>query len=148
MAGNDIPVKMPELQVIPESERGVDLDAGMKQVMALLTAYSKEKRVTLRASPGGVLFVASAVVGDIFHVTADQANYLYQGGNIQCTEVMVMGHPNNADTIWVRTKTQAEITNSWPLLKNEVVSFTIPNLNLLRMRIIANTEKAIVAYTI
>lgn len=148
MGGHDSPVKMPELQSIPESERGIELDAGMKQVLSVLAAYSQEKRVSLRASPGGVLFVSSSNVGDIFHVTATGANHLYQGGNVQCSEVMVMGHPDNGDVIWVRTKTQADTTNSWPLLLKEVVSFTIPNLNLLRIRIVANGEKAIVLYTL
>lgn len=144
---NDKSVKMPELNLIPESERGVDLDVGMKQVLAVLAAYCQEKRVALRSSPGGVLFVSSSDVGDIFHVTATGANHLYQGNNVQCSEVMVMGHPDNGDTIWVRTKTQANTTNSWPLLLKEVVSFSIPNLNLLRIRIVANSEKAIVLYT-
>jgi len=144
---NDKTVKMPEFNLIPESERGIELDVGMKQVLAVVAAYCDEKRVSLRASPGGVLFVSSSDVGDIFHVTADEGNYLYQGNNVQCSEVMVMGHPDNGDTIWVRTKTQANTTNSWPLLLKEVVSFTIPNLSLLRIRIVANGEKAIVLYT-
>lgn len=148
MAGNDSPVKMPELQTTPESERGVDLDAGMKQVLAVLAAYSQEKRVALKASPGGVLYVCSGELGDVFHVTATGNNHLYQGENVQCSEVMVMGHPDNGDVIWVRTKSQADVTNSWPLALKEVVSFSIPNLNQLRLRIIANTEIAIVAYTV
>jgi len=148
MAGNDSPVKMPEFQTIPESERGIDLDAGMKQVLSVLTAYSQEKRVSLKASPGGVLFVSSSVVGDIYHLLATSNNHLFQGGDIQCSEVMVMGHPDNGDTIWVRTKTQANTNNSWPLLKNEVISFSIGNLSLLRIRIVADTEKAIILYTL
>ncbi len=148
MAGNDRPVKMPELQLTPESERGVELDSGMKQVMAVLTAYCQEKRIALRATPNGVLAVCSSPVGDILHVLADENNYLYQGGDIQCSEVMIMGHPSNGDTIWVRTKKQADTNNSWPLLKNEVVSFTIHNLSLLRIRIVADTERAIVLYTL
>ena len=148
MAVNDGQVKMPELQTIPESERGIELDAGMKQVLSILTAYWQEKQVALRSSPGGILFASSPPIGDIFHITADQANYLYQGGDIQCTEVMVMGHPDNADTIWVRTKTVATTGNAWPLLKKEVVGLSVTNLSQLHIRVIANTEKAIIAYTI
>lgn len=148
MAGNDSTVKMPELNLTPESERGVELDAGMKQVMSLLTAYYKEQRVTLRCSPGGVLYVSNSQVGDIFHVTATSINYHYHGKDLQCSEVMVMGHPSNADTIWVRTRSAANANNAWPLLKKEVVSFTIPNLELLRIKIIADTERAIILYTL
>ena len=142
------PVKMPELNTIPESERGIELDAGMKQVLAVLAAYCQEKRVSLRCSPGGVLYVSSSQVGDILHILATGANHLYQGDDVQCSEVMVMGHPSNGDTIWVRTHKQADTNNSWPLLKNEVVSFSISNLSLLRIRIVADTEKAIVLYTV
>ncbi|GAG82161.1 unnamed protein product, partial [marine sediment metagenome] len=53
MGLNDSPVKMPELNLIPESERGIELDKGMKQVMSLLTAYYRERRVTLQATPSG-----------------------------------------------------------------------------------------------
>lgn len=148
MDGPDSPVKMPELNVIPETDRGIELDAGMKQVMSLLTAYWREERVTLRATPSGVLFVASSQVGNIFHVLATGNNHLYQGSNIACSEVMVMGHPSNGDTIWVRTESQADTDNSWPLLKKEVVSFTITNLSLLRIRIVVDTERAIILYTI
>lgn len=144
----DDSVKMPELQTTPESERGIVLDKGMKQVLAVLTAYCKEKRVTLRSSPYGVLYSCSSPVGDIFTVLATQGNHLYQGDDVQCSEVMVMGHPSNGDTIWVRTKSQANTNNSWPLLKNEVVSFAIENLSQLRMRIITDTERAIVLYTL
>jgi len=148
MAENDSHVKMPNLQDVPDSQRGIDLDAGMKQVLSILVAYSQEKRVSLKASPGGVLYVCSGEYGDIFHVLATANNHLYQGDNVQCSEVMVMGHPDNGDVIWVRAKTQADTNNSWPLLKKEVVSYSIPNLSLLRIRIVADTEKAIVLYTV
>jgi len=148
MAGKDSQVKMPELNLIPESDRGIELDAGMKQVMSLLTAYWGERRVTLQSTPSGMLFVGSSQVGDMFHVLATSINHLYQGEDIACSEVMVMGHPSNGDTIWVRTHKQADTNNSWPLLKKEVVSFTITNLSLLHIRIVADTERAIVLYTL
>jgi len=148
MDGHDSPVKMPELNLIPESERGIELDAGMKQVMSLLTAYCKEQRVTLQATPSGMLFVGSTQIGDMFHVTANDTNYKYQGANIACSEVMVMGHPSNGDTIWVRPHKIATVDNAWPLLKYDVVSFTITNLSMLHILIPVNTQEAIVAYTI
>lgn len=148
MGNPDSPVKMPEFNVIPESERGIELDKGMKQVMSLLTAYWREQRVTLRCSPSGILFVSSSQVGDIFHVTADDTNYLYQGTDLQCSEVMIMGHPSNGNSIWVRTHKVATVNNAWPLLKKEVVSFTITNLNMLHILIPVNTERSIILYTI
>ena len=147
MGLNDSPVKMPELNLIPESERGIELDKGMKQVMALLTAYWREQRVTLRSTPSGALFVTNPQIKDIVHVLADEANYVYQGDDIACSEVMIMGHPSNGDTIWVRPHKIATVNNAWPLLKYDVMSFTITNLSMLHILIDTDTERAIVAYT-
>jgi len=147
MGVNDSPVKMPELNLIPERERGIELDAGMKQVMALLTAYWREQRVTLRSTPSGALFTTTPQIKDIFHVPAGENNYVWHGDNIACSEVMVMGHPSNGDTIWVRPHKIATVNNAWPLLKNDVMSFTITNLNMLHLLIATLTERAIIAYT-
>jgi len=148
MGNPDGPVKMPELHLIPEADRGIEVDAGMKQVMSLLTAYWREKRVTLQATPSGMLFVGSSQLADIFHVPATDTDFVYQGDNIACSEVMVMGHPQNGDTIWVRSHKVATVDNAWPLLKYDVVSFTITNLSMLHILIPVNTQKAIIAYTI
>lgn len=148
MANPDSRVKMPELNLIPESDRGIELDKGMKQVMSLLTAYWKEQRVTLQATPSGMLFVGSSQLADIFTVPADAPSFLYQGENIACSEVMVMGHPQNANTIWTRPHKTATVNNSWPLSKKEVIGFTITNLNMLHILIETNTERAIIAYTV
>lgn len=148
MGNSNDPVKMPELPLIPEVDRGVLLDKGMKQVMSLLTAYWKEQRVALRASPSGVLFTASPQIHDIFHVPATDDDFKYQGDDIACSEVMVMGHPANGNTIWVRPHKVATIDNAWPLLKYDVVSFTITNMNMLHILIPVNTQAAIIAYTI
>lgn len=148
MGNSDTPVKMPELNLIPETERGIELDAGMKQVLAVLTAYCREERVVLKASPSGVLFTASSPLGDIFHVPASTGNFAYQGKNIACSEVLVMAYPTNASKIWVRTKTIATVDNAWPLDAYDVFSFTITNLNMLHILIVGNGEKAIIAYSI
>jgi len=141
-------VKMPELNLIPEVDRGIELDPGMKQVMSLLTAYWKERRVTLQSTPSGMLFVGSTQIADIFHVPAAGDGDVYQGDDIACSEVMVMGHPQNGNTIWVRPHKIATVNNAWPLLKYDVVSFTITNLNMLHILIETDTERAIIAYTI
>jgi len=148
MGLNDSPVKMPELNLIPETERGIELDKGMKQVMSLLTAFWREQRVTLKSTPSGSLFTCSSQLGDIFHVPAVGNDFEYQGEDIACSEVMVMGHPANGNTIWVRPHKIATVDNAWPLLKYDVVSYTITNLSMLHILIPVDTERAIIAYTI
>jgi len=119
----------------------------MQQVLALLAGYWQNKRVLLKATPSGMLCVTSPQVKDIYHVTANDDNYAYQGENIGCSEVMVIAHPDNTGRIWVKAHALALTTNSIPLDKKELFSFTITNLNMLNLLIATDTEKAIVIYT-
>ncbi|GAI97505.1 unnamed protein product [marine sediment metagenome] len=58
-----------------------------------------------------------------------------------------MGHPDNTGVVWARTKVAATVDNAWPLSANDVVGFTVTNLNMLHLLIKLDTEKAIIAYT-
>lgn len=147
MGLNDNPVKMPELNLIPETERGIDLDKGMKQVLSLLSAYCQEKRVALRASPSGVLFVASSQIQDIIHKTAAGSPVNMVGDDIACTEVLCMGHPSNTGTVWVRPNVPATVNNAWPLATSEAVILTIDNLSKLNFLMSVGSEKLIIAYS-
>ena len=141
------PMKCPELNLSPEPEGGIQLSPDMQQVLSVLTGFVKNKRVLLKASPGGVLETTSARLQDITHYTADQTNYVKQGDNKPCSEIMVMAHPDNTGKVWVRTLTAATTSNSWPLGAGEVINFAVDNLRDLRMLIVVDTEKLIVAYT-
>lgn len=141
------PMTIPELDLRPELAGGVNLSEDMQQTLALLAGYWQYKRVLLKASPSGILFVTSPQVKDIIHVTATDTNFAYQGDNIECSEVMVMGHPDNTGKIWVKAHSAALTTNAWPLDKKEVIGLSITNLNMLNLLIAVNTEKAIIAYT-
>lgn len=147
MAGPNSPVKMPELHLIPETDGGIELDAGMKQVLSLLTAHWGEKRVTLKASESGVLAVAEPRIKDIKHYDRiDPANPT-TCDNISCTEVMVMGEPGNTGIVWVRPDETATTVNAWPLAAWDTIKFTLNNLQQLNMLIADNNDTLIVAYT-
>lgn len=148
MQGNDSPVKMPEMHLPPEADRGIELDAGMKQVLALLTAYWGEKRVALAGSPSGVLFVSSAQLAGIWHVTDTGGNYNYRGPDRLCSEVMVMGHPSAAGTSWVQVHKLATTTNAWPIAAKETIGCTITNLNMLNVLIPTANDRVIIAYSV
>lgn len=147
MAASDSPVKMPELHLTPETDRGVELDKGMKQVMSLLTAYCGEQRVTLRATDRGILFVTTPQIVDIIHVNGVATFFTYQGNNLVCSEVMIMSHPENALTVWVRPHKVAANDNAWPLAPKEVLNVSITNLNMLHILFGNETDTAIIAYT-
>lgn len=141
------PLTIPELDLKPESAGAIELTLDMQQTLALLTGFWRNTRVLLKASPSGILFVTSPQLTDVLHVTATGANFNYQGENIPCSEVMVMGHPDNTGRIWVRPHAVATTSNAWPLAAKDVVGLSITNLNMLHLLIVTNTEKAIIAYS-
>lgn len=146
LVGN--PMQCPELALTPVPQGGVNLSDDMQQTLALLTAFWRNQRVVLKASPSGVLFTTSPQLEDIIHVTATAGDYAYQGPDRKVSEVMVMGHPDNTGNVWARSKVAATVNNSWPLAAKEVIGFSITNLNMLRLMIKVDTEKAIIAYTL
>lgn len=142
------PMTIPELDLRPEPTGGIQLSEDMQQALSLLVGYWKNKRVLLKASALGVLFVATPQITDIFHITAVGDTYYYQGEDIQCTECLIMGHPSNVDTIWCRPHTQALTTNAWPLLKKESINFTLSSLSQLHLLFVKSGDIAIIAYTL
>lgn len=141
------PMNIPELDLKPEPTGGIQLSEDMQQVLSLLTGFWRNKRVLLKASPSGVLFVTSPQIKDILHVTADEDNDTYQGENVVCSEVLIMGHPDNTSKVWVKPNATATVDNAWPLAKGDVLGLSLTNLNMLNLLIVVSGEKAIVAYT-
>lgn len=148
MTSIGMPLHIPELDLKPEPAGGIQLSEDMQQVLALLTGFWHNKRVLLKASPSGVLFVTSPQIKDTFHVTAATANFVYQGENVKCSELMIMGHPDNTGRVWVKPNATATTANAWPLNKGDVVGLSITNLNMLNLLIVTDTDKAIIAYTL
>lgn len=140
------PMTIPELDLKPEPTGGIQLSEDMQQTLSLLTAFWLNKRILLKASPSGILFTASPQIKNVFHVTASSGNYVYQGDNIECTEIMIMGHPDNTGKVWIKPHDIAATTNAWPLNKGDAICLSITNLNMLNLLIVTNGEKAIVAY--
>ena len=135
-----------ELNIQPPLSGKTRLSDDMQQTLALMTALGADRRRPLRCSESGVLNVASPRIKDVVHYTGSGANDTQTGGNVPCTEVMVIGHPDNNSNVWVRPNTTATVNNAWPLAANGVVSFTLDNLSQLNMLIVGDGEKVIVAY--
>jgi len=142
------PLKIPELNLQPEPDVGINLSKDMQQVLSLLTGFSKNRRIVLQSSPVGALRTTSARLIDVVHFTGSGANDTQQGGDVPCSEAMCMGHPSNSATgkIWVRSLSTATVSNAWPLGAGEVVNISLDNLRDLQMLIVVDTEKLIVAY--
>lgn len=141
------PMGLPELNLQPPIEGKVRLSEDIQQTLALLCAMGDAKRTLVKASESGVLNVCDAQIKDIVHYTGSGAGDHKTGDDVPCTQVMVMGHPENGDTVWVRPNEEAKANNAWPLEANDVVSFSLSNLSQLNMLIVGTNERVIVAYT-
>lgn len=135
------------LSLEPPIDKAVKLSEDMQQTLALLCGYGIDGRKLLRASESGVLNVTSARIKDIVPYTGSGANDTQTGDNVACTECLVMGHPDNTGSVWVRPSVAATVNNSWPLAKGEVVSFTLDNLKQLNMLMVEDGDIVIVAYS-
>ncbi len=141
------PLGIPELDIKGQPSAPLTLSDNIQQVLSTLCGFWKNKRTLLKSSPSGILFTASPQLEDIIHNTGSGANDTYQGGKQPCTEVIIMGHPDNTGKIWARTKEVATVNNAWPLDANDAISFTITNLNMLHILTVVDGEKAIIAYS-
>ena len=141
------PMDVPELNLKPPIDGKIRLSEDMQQVLAFLCGYANSKRVILKASDSGVLNTTSARIKDIQHYTGVGANDTQSGDNIPCTECLVLGHPDNTGTVWVRPDKTAAINNAWPLAAGEVVNFSVDNLSQLKMRMVTAGDIVIVAYS-
>ena len=146
MAKLGLPIADKSLVIHPPLPPNIPLADEVRQTLALILGYSNSDRVPLRASPSGILFVASPRLVDVFHWTSSAPTQDKQGSNIPCSEVICVAHPDNTGRIWVRTKVAATSNNAFPLNAGDVIGFTVENLSELWVLIETTGEKAIVGY--
>lgn len=140
-------LRIPELGLEPPIKSDIRLSDDMQQTLALLTAFGDNKRVVLKATDKGILQAVSPQLKDIVVLTADATPYAWQGGDVPCSEVVVVAGLDNAGRVWFRPNSAASSANGWPLDKGEIFGFTISNLNQLHVTIQTSGEIAVIAYT-
>lgn len=148
MAKATLPIASDQIGLRPPLPSQIPVSDELRQTLALLLGYAQGERVTLRASPSGILYATSPRLVDVFHWTAAAPNTPKQGDNIACTEVLCMAHPDNTGRIWVRTRSTAAINNAFPLDKGDPIGFSIENLSDLFALIVANGDTLIVGYSL
>jgi len=141
------PLITPDITTKPPLDGKQQISADIQQSLALLCGHFDSVRKMLTCLPSGVLCVASNVLADVIHVTATGTNFAYQGEDIPCSEVIIVGYPTNTGLVWVRRDTAAAITNAYPLDSLDHLKITLTNLNHLRLLIAVSGEKAIILYT-
>ncbi len=139
------PLECPELHLSDKPEGGMELSKDMQQVLAVLTGFVKNKRVLLKASPGGILRTTSARIQDIKHIEGSGVNDQVQGSDMPCSEVMCMGDPTNTGLIWVRPLTTATTLNAWPLGAGEVINLSVDNYKDVRALVVDHADMLICA---
>jgi len=144
------PMDVPELNLQPPITGKVKLSPDMMQTLATLCAVGNAQRVLLQASESGVLLVGEPVIKDIVILTgaipAEESLSIAQGSDIPCSMAMVMAHPDNTDTCWVRPYNLPDDTHKWPMQKWDIVKFAVDNLNRLHFLFDTDGEKVIIAY--
>lgn len=141
------PMGVPELDLHPPITQQVRLSEDMQQTLALLTGLSGNKRVVLKANAAGILNTVSPQIQEVVVVTASGDADDWVGGDIPCTEVIVMGDLDNANRAWVRPNSAATSANGWPLDKGDSFCMSVSNLNQVHVNIQKDTQKVIIAYT-
>lgn len=140
------PMDIPELNLQPPITGKVRLSEDMQQTLALLCAMGETQRIALRASGEGVLLVGEPTIKDIVIITSAAGTGLGQGSDIPCSKVMVMSHPDNTNITWVRPYNPVDGTHGWPLEPNDVVKFTVDNVNRIHFLCLTALGKVIIAY--
>jgi len=113
--------------------------------LSLLVGFVENKRVLLKASPGGILRTTSPRIQDIKHIEGSGPNDQVQGSDLPCSEIMCMGDPTNTGRIWVRTLSMATTMNAWPIAASEVISLSADNYRDLHALIVDNADMLICA---
>jgi len=138
-------MQIPELALKPPIEGAMRLSEDMQQTLALLCGYHVNQRVLLQATDTGILHTVGPRFFDVQHVTGSGANDHPDLPDIPCSEVLVLGHPDNTGMIWVRPGGTAAVDNAVPIAKSEGMTFSIHNTKSLSVLVVVDGETAILA---
>lgn len=142
-----IPFPFGDLPIKPELTGRVRVSDDMTQTLATLLGWDGSVRRLIRTSESGAAHAVSPQFGGMTHKTSTGPNEQITFSNIPTTEVMVRGHPDNGELIWVNVGTVPSTANAWPLAANDYVVLSIDNLVKLKILIVTSGNAAIVLYT-
>lgn len=137
---DDVPTKPP---MSPQPLISDDI----QQVLATLGAYDGETRRLLRCTKEGKLQTVNPLAALFVNIPATVGNFLWQGSDIKCSEVIIRADPDNTDRVWVNIFTAAAKNVGWPLDANDHIPLTLNNLSHLHLKLIASGDKVILLYT-
>lgn len=141
------PFSIPDLLTRPPLQTNPRISDDIQQTLATLLGFDGTARRLLRVTTTGMLQTVNPLAQKFQNILANIANYVWQGSDVKCSEVVIRAHPDNADRLWVNVYAAAAADTGWPLDANEHITLTVSNLEHIQLKIIADTEKAIIYYT-
>jgi len=147
MPAIEIPFPFGDLPLKPELTGKIKVSEDVTQTLATLLGWDGSSRKLLRTAQSGIIQVTSPQMRRIYHETGSGAGDVITFGDIPTTEVMVRGHPDNGELLWVSIGETPTANNGWPLSANDNIVLSIDNLNRLQILVVTDGNKAIIAYT-
>jgi len=141
------PFDIPDLPTKPPLKSNPLISSDIQQTLAVLLGYDGTARRLLRCTSSGRIETVNPLAQKFENILANITNYVWQGVNTKCSEVVVRAHPDNTGRVWVNIYAAAAADVGWPLDKNEYITLTITNLSHLHIKILTDTEKVILLYT-
>jgi len=141
------PWPITEIMVTPEPSGRLRISDDIQQTLSSLFGYDGESRRPLRCGRTGTQFVASAPLANISKKPGIGANWTWNGGNIETSEVMILADSTNTGAVQVSIDAAVGATNFWPLNAGESLTFSVNNLSRVHINIVVAAEIAYVAYT-
>jgi len=141
------PFAIEDFPTVPPLKSNPDVTDDIQQTLATLVGFDGTARRLMRVTPTGMLQTVNPLAKKFINIGDQAANYLYDGADIKCSEVVVRASPDNAGRVWVNIYAAAAADIGWPLDANEHIVLTLTNLSYLHLKIIALNEKVIIYYT-
>jgi len=147
MGKPQIPFDIVDIPTKPPLTSQPLISGDIQQTLATLVCYDGETRRLVRGTKEGKLQVVNPLAALFVNISATAGNFLWQGDDIKCSEIIVRAHPDNSGRVWVNVFAAAAADTGWPLDANEHIPLTLNNLSQLHLKIINTGEKVILLYT-
>jgi len=147
MADIVIPFPFGDLPIKPELTGKIKITDDVTQTLATLLGWDGSARRLVKTSMSGSLQTSASRFGGISTKTSTAPNQIQTYSNVPTTEVMIMGHPDNGEKIWINVGINPTVDNSWPLDAGDVLQLSIDNLEKLKILVVTSGNQVIVLYT-
>lgn len=141
------PFELVDMLIKPPLKSNPTVSEDIQQTLATLVGYDGFARRLLKATSTGILQTVNPIAGKIINIPIGDAGRVYDGADVECSEVVVRAHPENTDKVWANVYSTADTDVGWLLKENEHIVFTLTNLSHLHLKIDGAGDKVMIYYT-